>query len=213
MVYEEIRIRLVEILKLEGRIKTKEVEKAFLEIPRENFVPDEIKRYAYTDSPLQIGNGQTISAPHMVAIMVEELDIKKGQKILEIGAGSGYHAAIVAKLVGKKGHVYTIERFSSLAETSKKNLEKTGITNVTVEIGDGSEGLPKYAPYDRIYVTCAAPDVPKPLIDQLKDEGKLMVPVGRTICSLELIEKIGGKLKLKDLGCCAFVPLVGKYGY
>jgi len=213
MVYEDMRIKLVEMLKLEGRIKTKKVEKAFLEIPRENFVPDEIKKYAYADTPLQIGNGQTISAPHMVAIMVEELDIKMGQKILEIGAGSGYHAAIVSKLVGKKGHIYTIERFSSLADVSKKNLEKTGITNVTVVTGDGSEGLPKYAPYDRIYVTCAAPDVPKPLIEQLKDGGKLMIPVGRTICSLELIEKKEGKLNYYDLGGCAFVPLVGKYGY
>jgi len=213
MIYEDMRIKLVEMLKYEGRIKTKQVEKAFLEIPRENFVPDEIKKYAYADTPLQIGNGQTISAPHMVAIMVEELDLKMGQKILEIGAGSGYHAAIVSKIVGKKGHVYTIERFPSLAEVSKKNLEKIGIINVTVEIGDGSEGLQKYAPYDRIYVTCAAPDVPKPLIEQLKDGGKLMIPVGRTICDLELIEKKGDKLKYKDLGGCAFVPLVGKYGY
>jgi protein-L-isoaspartate(D-aspartate) O-methyltransferase len=213
MIYEDMRIKLVEMLKFEGRIKTEKVEKAFLEIPRENFVPDEIKKYAYADTPLQIGNSQTISAPHMVAIMVEELDIKTGQKILEIGAGSGYHSAIVSKLVGKKGHVYTIERFSSLSEFAKKNLEKTGITNVTVVTGDGSEGLPKYAPYDRIYVTCASPDVPKPLIDQLKDGGKLMIPVGRTICSLELIEKKGNKLNYKDLGGCAFVPLVGKYGY
>ncbi len=213
MIYEDIRKKLVEMLKLEGRIKSKEVEKAFLEIPRENFVPNEIKKYAYADTPLQIGDGQTISAPHMVAIMVEELDIKKGQKILEIGAGSGYHAAIVSKLVGKKGHVYTIERYSTLAKEAKKNLEKTGITNVTVEIGDGSEGLQKYAPYDRIYVTCAAPDVPKPLIEQLKDGGKLMIPVGKTICNLELIEKKDGKLNYYDLGGCAFVPLIGKHGY
>jgi protein-L-isoaspartate(D-aspartate) O-methyltransferase len=213
MLYEDSRIKLVEMLKLEGRIKSKEVEKAFMEIPRENFIPNEIKKYAYADTPLEIGNGQTISAPHMVAIMAEELDIKIGQKILEIGAGSGYHAAIVAKLVGKKGHVYTIERFSSLTEFSKKNLEKTGITNVTVETGDGSEGLQKYAPYDRIYVTCAAPDIPKPLIEQLKDGGKLMIPIGRTICNLILIEKQKDKLNYKDLGGCAFVPLVGKYGH
>ena len=213
MIYEDIRKKLVEMLKLEGRIKSKEVEKAFLEIPRENFVPNEIKKYAYADTPLQIGDGQTISAPHMVAIMVEELDIKKGQKILEIGAGSGYHAAIVSKLVGKKGHVYTIERYSTLAKEAKKNLEKTGIANVTVEIGDGSEGLQKYAPFDRIYVTCAAPDVPKPLIEQLKDGGKLMIPIGKTICNLELIGKKDGKLNYYDLGGCAFVPLIGKYGY
>ncbi len=213
MTYEEKRINLVKQLILEKRIKTKEVEKAFLEVKREEFVPDKIKHYAYIDSPLEIGNGQTISAPHMVAIMVEGLDIKKGQKILEIGAGSGYHAAIVSKLVGNKGHAYTIERYSSLADNAKKNLEKSQIKNVTIEIGDGSEGLQKYAPYDRIYVTCAAPDIPKPLIEQLKDKGKLMIPVGRMISQLELIEKTNDKLHTKNLGGCAFVPLVGKYGF
>ena len=213
MNYEEKRSDLVKQLILEKRIKTKEVERAFLEVKREAFVPDHFKHYAYVDSPLEIGHGQTISAPHMVAIMVEGLDIKKGQKILEVGAGSGYHAAIVSKLVGNKGHVYTIERYSSLVENAKQNLKSTGIKNVTIEIGDGSEGLPKYAPYDRIYVTCAAPDIPPPLIDQLKDEGKLMVPVGKMVCQLELIEKKKGKLHSKDLGGCAFVPLVGKYGF
>jgi len=213
MTYEDRRVQLVEQLKIEGRINTKEVEIAFLEIPRENFIPESIKRCAYLDTPLEIGNGQTISAPHMVAIMVEALDIKKGQKILEVGAGSGYHAAIVSKLVGKEGHVYTIERYPTLAENAKKNLKNTGITNVTVEVGDGSMGLPKYAPYDRIYVTCAAPNVPPPLIEQIKDKGKLMVPVGQMISTLELIEKVGDKIISKDLGGCAFVPLVGKHGY
>lgn len=213
MTYEEKRINLVKQLILERRIKSKEVEKAFLEVKREEFVPENIKHYAYIDSPLEIGQGQTISAPHMVAIMVEDLDIKKGQKILEIGAGSGYHAAIVSKLVGENGHVYSIERFVSLGENAKKNLKKTKIKNVTIEIGDGSEGLQKYAPYDRIYVTCAAPDIPQPLIDQLKDGGKLMIPVGRMFCQLELIEKIKDKIHSKNLGGCAFVPLVGKYGF
>ena len=213
MSYEEKRIDLVKQLILEGRIKTKEVERAFLDVKREEFVPDHLMHYAYVDSPLEIGHGQTISAPHMVAIMVEGLDIKKGQKILEVGAGSGYHAAIVSKLVGSKGHVYTIERYSALAENAKKNLKNTGIKNVTIENGDGSEGLPKYAPYDRIYVTCAAPDIPPPLIDQLKDQGKLMVPVGKMVCQLELIEKIKDKLHRKNLGGCAFVPLVGKHGF
>ena len=213
MTYEEKRINLVKQLILEKRIKTKEVEKAFLEVKREKFIPDKIKHYAYIDSPLGIGHGQTISAPHMVAIMVEGLDIKEGQKILEIGSGSGYHAAIVSKLVGDKGHVYTIERYSFLVENAKKNLEKSQVKNVTIEIGDGSEGLQKYAPYDRIYVTCAAPDIPKPLIEQLKDNGKLMIPVGRMVSQLELIEKTNDKLLTKNLGGCAFVPLVGKYGF
>lgn len=213
MDYEDNLKLLVNQLKREGRIYTKEVEKAFLDIPRENFVPDSLKKVAYIDSPLEIGKGQTISAPHMVAIMVEALDLKIGQKVLEIGTGSGYHSAIVSKLVGENGHVYTTERFSSLSENAKKNLENTGITNVTVVTKDGSEGLPEFAPYDRIYVTCAAPDIPPPLIEQLKDQGKLMVPVGKMICNLELIEKIEDKIIKKNLGGCAFVPLVGKHGF
>jgi len=204
---------LVSSLKREGRIKTVEVENAFLEIPREDFVPEMVKNYAYVDSPLEIGNGQTISAPHMVAIMCEALDIKKGQSILEIGAGSGYHAAIVSKIVGEKGHVYTIERFPSLAEMAKKNLENAGIKNVSVETGDGSEGLPQHAPYERIYVTCAAPEIPKPLIEQLKDLGKMLVPVGRLICNLELIEKKGSKVTSNYICGCSFVPLIGKHGF
>ena len=211
--FEDQRKRLVEKLKMEGHIKTKAVEKAFLETPRELFVPEKLKGYAYVDTPLEIGNGQTISAPHMVAIMCEALDLRKGQKILEIGAGSGYHAAVVSKLIGDKGHLYTIERFPSLAEGAKKNLEKAGIKNVTVEVGDGSEGLQKYAPYDSIYVTCAAPCIPQPLVEQLKDPGKLLIPVGQFISKLELLEKKNKKIIEKDLGGCAFVPLVGKHGY
>lgn len=211
--FEDKRERLISLLKREGRIKTNAVEQAFLAVPREMFVPEDVKEYAYADSPLEIGNGQTISAPHMVAIMVEALDIKKGQKILEIGAGSGYHAAIVSKLVGKTGHVYSVERIDSLAEQAKNNLESVSITNVTVEQGDGSEGLSTYAPYDRIYVTCASPKIPHPLLEQLKDTGKLLIPVGKGICRLELIEKKGGKTLTTDLGGCAFVLLVGKHGF
>jgi len=207
------RERLVASLKREGRIKTLEVEKAFLEVSRENFVPEMMKNYAYLDIPLEIGNSQTISAPHMVAIMCEALDIKKGQSILEIGAGSGYHAAIVSKIVGEKGHIYTVERFSSLAKRAKKNLENAGIKNVTVETGDGSEGLPQHAPYERIYVTCAAPEIPRPMVDQLKDRGKMLVPVGRLICNLELIEKKGDKFTSKGICGCSFVPLIGKHGF
>lgn len=213
MTYELSRAELVKRLIRERRIYSKEVEKAFLETPREVFVPDSLKKYAYLDTPLEIGNGQTISAPHMVAIMVEGLHIKIGQKILEIGAGSGYHAAIISKLVGEKGHVYTIERHSNLAENAKKNIKNAGITNVTIEVGDGSQGLSKYAPYDRIYVTCAAPGVPPPLIQQLTKNGKLMIPVGKTFCELKLIEKKGDELIENDLCGCAFVPLVGKHGF
>jgi len=211
--FEVERVKLVQKLKKESLIKTEAVEKAFLETSRELFVPDAVKNHAYFDTPLQIGNGQTISAPHMVAIMCEALDIKEGQKILEIGAGSGYHAAIVSKLVGENGHVYTVERIPSLAQNAKTNLEKSNITNVTVKIGDGSEGLVDFAPYNRIYVTCAAPETPPPLLKQLKDDGKLLIPVGKIFCNLELIEKKGKKNTSKNLGGCAFVPLVGKHGF
>ena len=213
MIYKDKRKELVEKLERDGRIKTDEVKKAFLEVPREEFVPEAMRDYAYVDTPLEIGNGQTISAPHMVAIMCEALDIKNGQKILEIGAGSGYHAAIVSKLVGEEGHVYTVERFSSLAEKAQKNLDSACVKNVTIEVGDGSEGFSEHAPYERIYVTCAAPKTPRSLVDQLNDPGKLMVPVGRLMCRLTLIEKKEGRLIKKDLGGCAFVPLVGKHGF
>ncbi len=211
--FSEQREKLVKKLKIEGYIKTENVEKAFLETQRENFIPDQKKNYAYADTPLEIGQGQTISAPHMVAIMCEALDIKEGQKIMEIGAGSGYHAAIISKLIGEKGHLYTIERFPVLAEKASKNLKKTDIKNATVIVGDGSQGHKERAPYDRIYVTCASPGIPPPLIEQLKDHGKLLIPVGQTVCELQLIEKVGDKTKISDLGGCVFVPLVGKYGY
>ncbi len=207
------REQLVNRLLKERYIKSDTVKKAFLKIPREEFIPEYLKMQAYIDRPLEIGNNQTISAPHMVAIMCEALDIFEGQKILEIGTGSGYHAAIVSQLVGEEGHVYTIERFEKLAKNAEENLKNTGITNVTVEVGDGSEGLKKYEPYNRIYVTCAAPKVPNPLIDQLKDFGKLLIPVGSMYCELQLLEKKGKEVISKDLGGCVFVPLVGKYGH
>ena len=207
------REQLVNRLMREGYIKSDNVKKAFLAVPRENFVPEPLKMQAYVDRPLEIGNGQTISAPHMVAIMCEALDVYEEQKILEIGTGSGYHAAIASQLVGEKGHIYTIERFEDLAKRAQENLKHTGITNVTVEVGDGSEGLKTYEPYDRIYVTCAAPSVPQLLIDQLKDFGKLLIPVGSMYCELQLIEKKGEQYLSKNLGGCVFVPLVGKYGH
>ncbi|UCF12251.1 MAG: protein-L-isoaspartate O-methyltransferase [Thermoplasmatales archaeon] len=211
--FELERERLVNNLIREGYVKTDEVKKAFLKVPRELFVPDSFKMRAYVDTPLEIGKGQTISAPHMVAIMCEALDVKKDQKILEIGAGSGYHAAIVAYLVGEKGHVYTIERIEKLANRAQENLKQANIKNVNVEIGDGSEGFEKYEPYDRIYVTCASPGVPEPLLNQLKDSGKLLIPVGKMFCNLKLIEKKGKDILSKDLGGCVFVPLVGRHGY
>ncbi len=200
------REKLIDGLIQRGYLSTSRVIKAMRTIPREIFVPEWEKEHAYLDTPLEIGKGQTISAPHMVAIMCEALDLNEGQKILEIGSGSGYHAAIVSKIIGR-GKIYSIERFHSLVKKAKENLNEAGIKNVMIIEGDGSIGLPKYSPYDRIYVTCAAPSIPQPLIDQLKKGGKLLIPVGEVFSRLILLEK-NEKIRKKDLGGCAFVPLI-----
>jgi protein-L-isoaspartate(D-aspartate) O-methyltransferase len=221
--FSELRRKLVETLKREGIIKTKEVMEAMLNVPREEFVPEELKNEAYIDCPLPIGYGKTISAPHMVAIMNEALELKPGLKVLEVGAGSGYHAATIAEIVAPKkenvlkGHVYTIEIVPELAEFAEKNLRKLSYTeHVTVIVGDGSLGYLKEAPYDRILVTAAASKIPEPLIEQLKNGGILVIPVGSLYGYQSLLrvkKDLNGKIFIEDLGGCAFVPLLGKYGF
>lgn len=213
--FEGERARLVDSLRRRGYVSTPEVEAAMRRVPREEFVPEHLRDDAYIDSPLPIGEGQTISAPHMVAIMVEQLELRPGMKVLEIGAGSGYHAAVCAEVIGPEGHVYTIERIASLASFAEDNLKRTGYArNVTVMFGDGTRGLPEHAPFDRIFVAAAAPDVPKPLIDQLADGGLMLVPVGgRYYQDLVRVRKRKGKLEKENLGGCVFVPLIGEHGY
>ena len=209
--YEE-RKRMVERLK-ELNISDRVLE-AMLRVPRHLFVPPQYSREAYSDYPLPIGYGQTISAPHMVAIMCDLLDVLPGHKVLEVGGGSGYHAAVVAELVGKNGKVVMIERIPELAERAKNTLEALGYDNVKVVVGDGSEGYEEEAPYDRIYVTAAAPEVPEPLLKQLKPGGKMVIPVGDAIQELYVIEKDwSGRIRKKRWGGVRFVPLVGKYGF
>ncbi len=214
-VLEDQRSRLVESLKHRGYITSKSVEEAMLRVPREQFLPVGIREEAYVDSPLPIGEGQTISAPHMVAIMAEALELKPGQRILEVGTGSGYHAAISAELIAPDGHIWTMERISSLAAFAEENLKKAGYANlVTVIFGDGSKGLPDKAPFDRIFVAAGAPDIPKPLTDQLEDGGRLLVPVGgRYYQDLIRVTRRGPRLSKENLGGCVFVPLIGEYGY
>ncbi len=177
---------------------------------------------AYDDSPLPTLYGQTISAPHMVAIMNEELDLKEGQKVLEIGAGSGYHAAVCAEVVtpsGRKaqGHVFTVEYRPELAEMARKNLELGGYADrVSVIQGDGSLGYPPKAPFDRILVTAAAPDVPEPIKEQLILGGKMIIPIGPpySIQKLYSVERIyETKYRTTPKGDVVFVPLIGKYAY
>ncbi len=208
----EERKRMVEKLKEELGISER-VAKAMLKVPRHLFVPPQYSNEAYYDYPLPIGYGQTISAPHMVAIMCDLLDLLPGQKVLEVGGGSGYHAAVVAELVGEGGKVIMIERIPELAERAKKTLRSLGYDNVEVIVGDGSEGYESEAPYDRIYVTAAAPDVPEPLVEQLKIGGKMVIPIGSEIQTLYVIEKDEKGIKKKRWGSVRFVPLLGKYGF
>src|SRR4030042_1145209 len=211
---EEERNRLVDSLISRGYVTSEAVERAMRRVPREEFLPRDMKDEAYVDSPLPIGEGQTISAPHMVAIMAEQLDLSPGLKVLEIGAGSGYHAAVCAEVVAPDGHIYTIERISSLATFAEDNLKRTGYGGlVTVIFGDGTKGLPDKAPFDRIFVAAGAPDVPEPLTDQLADGGRMLVPVGgRYYQDLIKVERKGKKLIKENIGGCVFVPLIGEYG-
>uniref|UniRef100_A0A7C5US17 Protein-L-isoaspartate O-methyltransferase n=1 Tax=Ignisphaera aggregans TaxID=334771 RepID=A0A7C5US17_9CREN len=214
------RKMLVEMLKVEGIIKSEFVEEAFLNVPREYFVPEHLKMYAYNDTPLPIGYGQTISAPHMVAIMTEELNVKPGDRVLEIGTGSGYQAAILAHIVSKKGygHVYTIERIPQLAKKAIVNIANARpdlLDFVTVVVGDGSRGLEMFQPFDKIIVTAAAPRIPEPLIQQLKPGGTMVIPVGdRWEQVLQVVIKNDkGYIKIRDSIACIFVPLIGQYGW
>lgn len=214
------RKMLVEKLKIEGIIKSNLIEEAFLAVPREFFVPDHLRMYAYSDTPLPIGCGQTISAPHMVAIMTEELRVKPGDTVLEIGTGSGYQATILAHIVSKKpgGHVYTIERIPQLARKAVVNIANARpdiLYCITVIIGDGSKGVELFQPYDKIIVTAAAPQIPEPLIQQLKPGGTMVIPVGdRWEQVLQVVIKDErGYVSIRDSIACIFVPLIGQYGW
>jgi len=184
-------------------------------VKRELFVPESVKQAAYADHPLDIGHHQTISAPHMVAIMVEAMRGKEGQRVLEVGGGFGYHAAVISHVVGPTGHVYTVERIETLAQRARDNLEAAGLSNqVTVVVGDGSCGWPEYAPYDRISVACAAPSVPETMVDNLADGGMLLIPVGGPyVQELTRVTRKGGRTTMERMGGCVFVPLVGKCGH
>jgi len=203
--------KLINKLIKEGYLKSKEVIEAMKEIPREIFVSENEKNDAYIDTPLYIGYGQTISAPHMVAIILENLKLKEDSKILEIGTGTGYNAAVVSR-IAKKGIVYTVERIKELADTARENFKKLGLENIKVICRDGSLGLPEYSPYTHIYVTCSAPSIRQELIDQLAEKGRMIIPVGKVYGELWLVKK-NDRIVKKNLGGCAFVPMVGKGGY
>jgi protein-L-isoaspartate(D-aspartate) O-methyltransferase len=179
--------------------------------PRHWFVPPEHQLQAYSDGPLPIGLGQTISQPYIVALMTEALELRGPERVLEIGTGSGYQAAILGQLAAE---VHTVERHAALALNARLALEKLGLSNVTVHIGDGSQGLPEFAPYQAIMVTAGAPEPPPPLFAQLADGGRLVIPVGSWGSQmLEVWQRQGGELQRQALCPVAFVPLRGEHGW
>jgi protein-L-isoaspartate(D-aspartate) O-methyltransferase len=194
-------------LKQEGYLKTKPVESAFRKIHREDFLPASMRDHAYSDHPLPIGSGQTISAPHMVAIMTELLEPKKTDLVLEIGTGSGYQAGILSALVKK---IYTLEFYPELASQARKNLSRAGLRNVEVIPADGSKGLPIHAPYDKIIVTCSILlEIFESLGKQLKEGGIIVAPVGEAygVQMLTTGKKTKGGLETREYFPCVFVPL------
>jgi len=182
------------------------------DLPRHLFVEEALARQAYTDNPLPIGEGQTISQPYIVALMSETLAVQPGMKVLEIGTGSGYQAAVLARLGAE---VYTIERIPRLCDAARERLLGLSLFSVHVKLDDGTLGWPGAAPFDRIIVTAGGPEVPPPLLDQLGEDGRLVMPVGparRAQCLL-LIEKTGGELRRTEICGVQFVDLVGAHGW
>jgi len=212
--FERLRARLVSQLRRQigGSHISEQVLAAMRNVPRHLFVRESDLSNAYEDYPLSIGHGQTISAPHIVGIMCSLLEIEKGMKILEIGGGSGYHAAVLAELTGHGGTVYSIERITELAEFARQNLTDAGYKNVVVTAGDGTLGLSEHTPFDCITVACAAPAVPQPLVDQLKRGGRMTIPIGKYTQELYLVHK-NDVISKKKSGGVVFVPLIGEYGF
>ena len=185
------------------------VLQAMLTVPRHQFVDERIKESAYNDYPLSIGEGQTISQPYIVALMTQLLELKGNEKVLEIGTGSGYQAAVLAEIVEE---VYTVEIYESLSKKSEKLLMDLGYRNIKFKVGDGYHGWEEYAPYDAIIVTCAPDHVPPSLLQQIKEDGgRIVIPVGGIwmVQTLMKIEKMGGEFKSKGIIGVRFVPMIG----
>jgi len=199
------------LAELRHDIRDERVLATMASVPREKFVPDDLRAFAYENRPLPIGHGQTISQPLIVAMMTEALELKGDEKVLELGTGSGYQAAILAELTAR---VVTVERIAPLAEQATAVLAELGYDNVQVHLAGDTLGWPEEAPYEGILVTAAGPDVPPALIEQLAPQGRLVIPVGaHDVQELLLVTNSPGGLTTKRLGPCRFVPLVGAGGW
>jgi len=210
--FKEELEKMIETQLVKRGITDERVLNAIRKTPRHLFVPEDSKHLAYEDHPLSIGYNQTISQPYIVALMTQLLDPKDTDKVLEIGTGSGWQAGILSFLCKE---VYTVERIPELADFAKNNLEKLNIRNVHIFVKDGTKGLEEFSPYDKIIVTCAAPQIPKILIEQLKLKGKMVIPVGSFYSQeLMLVRKIASEKVEKEVVCgCVFVPMIGEYGF
>jgi len=208
--FERLRRKMVETQLIPRGIRDRKVIDAFLIVSREKFVPESLKESAYDDTPLPIGEGQTISQPYIVALMTELLQLKGEEKVLEVGTGSGYQAAILSEIGCE---VYSVERIPSLATKADKILQQLGY-HIKIKIGDGTLGWEEYAPYDGIIVTAGGPKIPQSLLTQLKEGGRIVMPVGDMFSQdLIRIKKGKGEFIKENFGPCQFVPLKGKEGW
>jgi protein-L-isoaspartate(D-aspartate) O-methyltransferase len=209
--FPRVRLKMVEEQLISRGVKDPRVIAAMQKIPRHLFVEEALQNQAYTDHPLPIGEKQTISQPYIVALMTEALELKGTEKVLEIGAGSGYQTAILAELAQK---VFSIERIRSLAIKARKLLFELGYFNVEIKIFDGTYGWVEEGPFDAIIVTAGGPEIPQPLLDQLAVGGRLVIPVGDAyVQDLIRLRKKEDGIHKEDLGGCRFVKLIGKYGW
>lgn len=209
--FAELRRTMVEQQIRNRGVRGERVLEALLAVPRHEFVPQAFVDEAYADKPLPIGEGQTISQPYMVAVMSEALELAGPERVLEVGTGCGYQAAVLSQLARE---VYSVECHASLALDAQKRLERLGYANVHVHTGDGTLGLPELAPFEGIVVTAAAPRVPEPLAEQLAEGGRLVIPVGsESEQELLVVRREGTKTTSRVVNHCRFVPLVGRYGW
>lgn len=209
--YSSQRLRMVDNQLRSRDIRDEQVLQAMAKVPRHEFVPRDVRHLAYSDGPLPIGERQTISQPYIVALMTQLLQIRPSDRILEIGTGSGYQAAVLAEIAEQ---VHTVETIGRLADSARATLERLGYGNVTVHHADGSKGLPDFGPYDGILVAAAAPTTPQPLKEQLAEGGRLILPVGeRRGQMLERTTRHGDRWETEQLVPVAFVPLTGKHGW
>jgi protein-L-isoaspartate(D-aspartate) O-methyltransferase len=205
------RAEMVQVQLRDRGIRDERVLAAMRQTPRHEFVLPECRSQAYEDHPLPIGEGQTISQPFIIAVSLQALELQGTESVLEVGTGSGYQTALLAGLARK---VYSIERHASLAQEAEATLARMGLNHVKVVVGDGSHGWHEYAPYDAIVVAAAAPGLPRSLLDQLSDNGRMVIPVGPPQAQeLQLVRKREGKPVIEVLEGCRFVPLVGQEGY